>query len=82
MEHNAAAASNQIVMGLGPTFRIATFMQWVLRHGGIAFTVNHIPFAPGAMVVEAPRPLQGEIRRLFGSRCGKEVEVKSCTILK
>jgi len=60
----------------------AIAMQWVLRHGGIAFMVDHIPLAPGAMVVEGPESLAGEIRRLFGLGCGKEEEVKSCTISK
>jgi trehalose 6-phosphate phosphatase len=58
----------------------AIAMQWVLQHGGIAFTVDRISLAPGAMVVEGPEALAGEIRRLFGSRCGKGLEVKSCTI--
>jgi len=60
----------------------AIAMQWVLQHGGIAFTVDHISLVPDAMVVEGPEALAGEIRRLYGSRCGKEVEVKSCTISK
>ena len=49
----------------------AIAMQWVLRHGGIAFTVDHVPLVPGAIVVEGHEALAGEIRRLLGSRCGK-----------
>lgn len=60
----------------------AIAMQWVIQQGGIAFTVDHISLATGAVVVEGPEGLAGEIRRLFGLKCGKEVEVKPCTISK
>jgi trehalose 6-phosphate phosphatase len=60
----------------------AVAMQWVIRQGGVAFTVDHISLAEGAVVVEGPEGLTGEIRRLFGLIPGKEMEDKPCTISK
>ncbi len=48
----------------------ALAMQWVIQQGGVAFTVDHIFLTTGAVVVESPEGLAGEVRRLFGLKCG------------
>lgn len=72
--------SNGELVYAGDDENDAIAMQWVLQHGGIAFTVNHAPLTPGACVVEGPEALAEEIRRLFGLQGGNGAEVKSCTL--
>jgi trehalose 6-phosphate phosphatase len=60
----------------------ATAMQWVLRHGGIAITVNHLPLAPGVNVVEGPAALAEAIRQMLDTEREKRIEVKLCTSLR
>lgn len=44
----------------------ATAMQWVLYLKGIAFTVGAVALVPGSMVVDSPKSLAREIRKLAG----------------
>jgi trehalose 6-phosphate phosphatase len=56
----------------------ATAMEWVLQHGGVAFTVGNAPLVPGARVVESPESLAEAIHKLFRQEGENGTEVKSC----
>jgi trehalose 6-phosphate phosphatase len=43
----------------------ATAMEWVIRQGGMAFSVGKKAIIPDAIHVPGPEMLAAEIRRLF-----------------
>ncbi len=54
----------------------ATAMEWVLRQGGMAFSVGKKAIIPAAQHVPGPETLAAEIRRLFKINGNHE---RSCT---
>lgn len=60
----------------------AAAMEWVLQHGGVAFTVGNAPLVPGASVVEGPESLAEAIYNVLRQEEENGEEVKSCTFSK
>jgi trehalose 6-phosphate phosphatase len=44
----------------------AIAMKWVIRHGGVAFSIGAEPLVPGAEAVDDPEALVREMRKLAG----------------
>jgi trehalose 6-phosphate phosphatase len=44
----------------------AVAMQWVIRNGGVAFSIGSTPLVQGAVTVASPEALVREVRKLAG----------------
>jgi trehalose 6-phosphate phosphatase len=44
----------------------AVAMEWVIRHGGVAFSIGSQPLVQGAVPVASPEALVKEVRKLAG----------------
>jgi hydroxymethylpyrimidine pyrophosphatase-like HAD family hydrolase len=60
----------------------AVAMEWVLQHGGVAFTVGNAPLVHGSSVVEGPESLVEAIFNVLRKEGENGAEVKSCTFSK
>ncbi len=60
----------------------AVAMDWVIRHGGVAFSIGSQPLVQGATPVANPEALVREVRRLAGlngeERNRKEAQTAHC----
>lgn len=52
--------------GSGDDENDAVAMEWVIRHGGVAFSIGSQPLAQGAIPVASPEALVREVWKLAG----------------